>query len=66
MRGRSNKDEVNVFRSKIKSVAFFLGGGDIEQLKALSLPNPAAPGSNPGVPDNLLSILPRFIDGAAA
>ena len=42
------------------------GGGGIEQRMAFALPNPAAPSSNPGGPDNLLSMLPRFIDCAAA
>ena len=41
-------------------------GGGIAQWIAFVLPNPAAPGSNPGVLNNLLSMLPRFIDGAAA
>ena len=43
-----------------------LGGGGIAQWIAFALPNPAAQGSNPDVPNNLLSMLPRFIDGAAA
>ena len=38
----------------------------IAQWIAFALPNPAALGLNPDVPDNLLLMLPRFIDGAAA
>ena len=38
----------------------------IAQWIAFALPNPALLGSNPDVPDNLLSMLLRFIDGTAA
>ena len=42
------------------------GGGIAQWITLFTVLNPAAAGSNPGIPDNLLSMLPMFIDGAAA